>query len=251
MPQYYVQNSHPAIIEPDVFDAVQAEMERRKRLGRRCTCDSVFSTKIVCGDCGGFYGPKVWNSNQPYRKVIWRCNEKYHGEKKCETPHITEDELKRRFLTAFNTLMGSREELLENCRLAQKTLCDCAALDQEIENLRREQQATAELARQAIHENARSAVHGTGGDGCLQRYTDITERLTGLEAKREKLKEKSRVLGKFIRDIQNQPLVLEEFDEMLWTAIVDHVTVLVDRQLRFFFKDGSDIYLVGVENSSY
>lgn len=167
VPQYYVQNSHPAIIERDEFDAVQAEMERRKRLGRRCTCDSVFSTKIVCGDCSGFYGPKVWNSNQPYRKVIWRCNEKYHGDKKCETPHVTEDELKRCFLIAFNTLMGNREELLENCRLAQKMLCDCAELDQKMESLRREQEATAELARQAIHGNARSALRGTGDEGYL------------------------------------------------------------------------------------
>ena len=31
VPQYYVQNSHPAIIEPDEFDAVQLEMERRKK----------------------------------------------------------------------------------------------------------------------------------------------------------------------------------------------------------------------------
>mgnify|MGYP002345218207 CR=1 FL=1 len=220
---------------------MQAEMERRKHLGRRCTCDSVFSTKIVCGDCGGFYGPKVWNSNQPYRKVIWRCNEKYHGEKKCETPHITEDEMKRRFLTAFNTLMGNREELLENCRLAQKTLCDCAALDLEIENLRREQEAAAELARQAIHDNARLALRGADDQGCLQRYTGITEQLTGLEAQREMRKEKGRVLGKFNHDIRNQPLVLEEFDEKLWTAIVDHVNVFQDGQMRFWFKDSTGI----------
>ncbi|MFA5513484.1 MAG: recombinase family protein [Sphaerochaetaceae bacterium] len=32
--QYYVENSHPAIIEPDEFDAVQLEIERRKSLGR-------------------------------------------------------------------------------------------------------------------------------------------------------------------------------------------------------------------------
>lgn len=36
MPQYYVQNSHPAIIEPDEFDAVQcsaidAELEEFRR----------------------------------------------------------------------------------------------------------------------------------------------------------------------------------------------------------------------------
>lgn len=220
---------------------MQAEMERRKHLGRRCTCDSVFSTKIVCGDCGGFYGPKVWNSNQPYRKVIWRCNEKYHSDKKCETPHVTEDELKRRFLIAFNTLTGNREELIENCRLAQKTLCDYEELEREIDVLRREQEAAAELARQAILENARLALRGADDQGYLQRYTSITEQLTGLEAQREMRRDKGRVLGQFVRDIRNQPLILDEFDEKLWTAIVDRVKVFADGRLQFFFKGGSEV----------
>lgn len=33
VPQYYVQNRHHAIIDPDEFDAVQVEIERRKKLG--------------------------------------------------------------------------------------------------------------------------------------------------------------------------------------------------------------------------
>jgi hypothetical protein len=58
VPQYYVQNNHHAIIEPDEFDAVQVEMERRKHLGRRCTCGSMFifwgtltfsNAKCYCG----------------------------------------------------------------------------------------------------------------------------------------------------------------------------------------------------------
>jgi len=30
IPQYYVENSHPAIISPEVFDLVQSEMKKRK-----------------------------------------------------------------------------------------------------------------------------------------------------------------------------------------------------------------------------
>lgn len=36
VPRYYVQNSHPAIIDPDEFDAVQVEIERRKNLVSNC-----------------------------------------------------------------------------------------------------------------------------------------------------------------------------------------------------------------------
>ncbi len=77
VPQFYVENSHPAIITPEVFDLVQFEMVRRSKRGRHTSAASVFSGKIVCGECGAYYGSKVWHSNDPYRCVIWRCNRKY------------------------------------------------------------------------------------------------------------------------------------------------------------------------------
>ena len=46
-------------------------MDRRR--GGLHTGETIFSGKIFCGDCGKFYGPKVWHSNDKYRKVIWQC----------------------------------------------------------------------------------------------------------------------------------------------------------------------------------
>ena len=62
VPQYYVERSHPAIIEPDEWDHVQAEFARRKAFGRSYTGRSVFSAQLVCEDCGGFFGSKFWYS---------------------------------------------------------------------------------------------------------------------------------------------------------------------------------------------
>ena len=57
--QYYVTGNHEAIIAPQEFDEVQAELARRKQVGRSFSGTSPFSSRIVCGDCGGFYGQKV------------------------------------------------------------------------------------------------------------------------------------------------------------------------------------------------
>ena len=56
VPQFFVRGSHDPIIQSYDFDAVQAELERRNELGRPMGCASPFSAKIVCGDCGGWYG---------------------------------------------------------------------------------------------------------------------------------------------------------------------------------------------------
>ena len=74
VPQYYVENSHPAIIPRELFMRVQAEIKRRQQLGHSYNGKSVFSARIVCGDCGAFYGSKVWNSTNQFRRVVWQCN---------------------------------------------------------------------------------------------------------------------------------------------------------------------------------
>ena len=66
--QIYIANNHEPIIPPEEFEQVQAELARRKKAGRAFSANSVFSSRIVCGDCGGFYGSKVWHSTDPYRR---------------------------------------------------------------------------------------------------------------------------------------------------------------------------------------
>ena len=61
-PQYYVEQSHEAIIPPDEWEIVQLEMVRRKSRGRKYSGHSIFSSRIICGDCGEAFGSKVWNS---------------------------------------------------------------------------------------------------------------------------------------------------------------------------------------------
>ena len=84
---------------------MQIEFERRKRISRQYSGKSIFSSRIICGDCGAFFGSKVWNSTSKYRRVIWQCNGKFKGDHKCETPHLDEETIKARFVTALNAIM--------------------------------------------------------------------------------------------------------------------------------------------------
>ena len=156
VPSYFVEQSHPAIIAPATFEMVQAEVARRKREGGRYSGVSIFSGKIKCGECGGFFGAKVWHSTDKYRRVIYRCNKKYDGHK-CQTPHVTEDEVKTAFVTAFNKLVTEREEIAANARLVWQTLCDTTELEQEKASLGQELAVLVEMTQNCIAENARIA----------------------------------------------------------------------------------------------
>ena len=94
LPKYHVKNSHPAIIEPEVYELAQREIARRAD-GPVKNGLGVFARHVVCGECGGFFGAKVWHSRDKYRRTVFQCNEKYGSGKRCATPHVTEEALKR------------------------------------------------------------------------------------------------------------------------------------------------------------
>ena len=242
IPQYYVKNSHPAIIAPDEFDAVQVEIERRKKLGRPNSCQSPFSAKIICGECGGYYGAKVWGSNTKYRRVIWRCNEKYRGEGRCSTRHVTDDEIKTQFLVAINELMGNRDEVIADCRLVQKVLSDFSEFDAKIADLQKEIYTIAKQSRKAIQENAQVAQKqdefNERINGYQERHRSITEQIADLEIQKREWQKRSLVLDNFIQELTSRPLVIDEFDERLWMVAVEKVTVGVDGGMLFGFKGG-------------
>ena len=153
IPQYYVTGNHEPIIDPETFELVQAEVERRKINKGRYSGVSIFSSKIKCGECGSFYGSKVWHSNDKYRRTIWQCNHKFQG-KKCETPHFTEEEIKAIFIKAFNLLFANKNEILANLATVQKSICSTEKLEKEQTRLASEMQLVSEMAQNAIRENA-------------------------------------------------------------------------------------------------
>lgn len=120
VPQYYVEDSHPAIIDKEMWEAVQLEMERRRQFAKKyglqkleyATSDNPFAGRVICGTCGKAFGRKVWNSTDDrYRRIIWRCNGKYpaKGEKGCESRHIDDEVLYQAFIEVFNTLVENKD----------------------------------------------------------------------------------------------------------------------------------------------
>ena len=244
LPRYYITDNHPAIIDPAVFEMVQCEMERRTREGGRYSGVSIFSGKIRCGECGGSFGSKVWHSTDKYRRIIYRCNNKYDGQK-CRTPHVTEEEIKTTFVTAFNRLVTEREEIAANARLVRQTLCDTTALTEEKAKLQQELAVLVEMTEKTVMQNACIAQnqeeyqrHYEGlvarYDAAKARLDEVTEAISAKEAQSERL------VG-FIKQLKIQTEPVAEFDNQLWASMVEYMTVGVDKGLTVVFRDGTGV----------
>ena len=62
-----------------------------------------------------------------------------------------------------------------------------------------------------------------------------------LEANKVKRLTNARALERFVRKMENRLLVLENFEEKYWLAVVDQVTVGLDGEIVFRFRNGTDI----------
>ena len=245
IPQYYVTGDHEAIISPEVFDLVQTEIARRNGGKERYSGVSIFSNKIKCGECGSWYGSKVWHSTDKYRRVIYRCNHKFDGDKKCGTSHLTEEEIKAAFVEAFNRLFIEKDELLGNLELIREKLCDNTALEKEKQELANELNVLAGMVEDCIGENARVAQnqeeYQNRYDGLVEKYEKAKARYEEVETVIEARMGKREQLNQFIKDLQARDGVLEEFDEYLWGSMVKYMMVYGKGDIRVTFKDGTEI----------
>jgi DNA invertase Pin-like site-specific DNA recombinase len=128
VPQYYIENSHERIISPEIFDLVQIEIKNRKIRKKYTSSLSCFSGKVICGECGNFYGSKVWHSTSKYRRTIWQCNHKFKNEKKCKTPHLTEKQLKEIFMKAFNKIVENKVQIIKDCKILLLEIYDTSKI---------------------------------------------------------------------------------------------------------------------------
>lgn len=115
LPQYYIENSHPGIVSKNVFDLTQEQIQNRKH-NKYNSAQYCFSSGIICGDCGGFFGSKVWHSNSDYRWRVWQCNHRYEQERKCRTPHLYEHVIKRGFTEIMFKYLLSRPDIISTCQ---------------------------------------------------------------------------------------------------------------------------------------
>ncbi len=246
VPQYYVENSHPAIIEPEFFDLIQYEIKQCKEKGLWKSCAYPFSSRIVCGHCGGFYGPKVWHSNSEYRSRIWQCNEKHRGQH-CATPHLTEAEIETAFLIAFNMLLENRAEILEAYEEVIEALTDISDLDAEQEQLQSEIEIVVEMIRKLIAENTQVAMdqaeYERKYNGYCARYEEGNKRLTEITELRMERTAKRANIRICMDRIGQQENLVTEFDEELWYSMVDYVTVYEGKSMVFTFRDGRQVEL--------
>lgn len=120
-------------------------------------------------------------------------------------------------------------------------LTDTTAMEQEIADLSKQLgDSTAEL-RQHVEGNMRSAMNQ---EQFWKRYNMLEERcnllsdrLAQLQTSIKERKQRADVIGGFMFEIKERNGIIDEFDEELWTALLESVTITREGKWQFKFKN--------------
>lgn len=247
LPQYYVENSHEAIIPPAEWERVQVEYARRHSLSTKYSGKSIFSTKIVCEQCDAFFGPKIWSSNTHLRRKVWQCNAKFDRKTYCNTPYLTEDAIKAAFVEVVTRLFCTRDEVITNCETELRALTDCTAIEREQSMLQEELEVVINLTQKYVDKNATSEEdQGTylrQYNEYVERYQVIKERLLQLNTERSARIARSVAFEDFLHSLRSMENAPVEFDESMWRLLVEKVVVKKDGFLKFVFTNGMEVVI--------
>jgi len=149
------------------------------------------------------------------------------------------------YVSAVNKLLADKSEIIANFELMRRVLFDTTALEDERAGLQGEIAVVAEMIQKCVEENARVALDQAEYQ---QRYGGLAERFDMVKARLGEVTEeisskqaRGELVGAFVEELGRQDELITEFDERLWYSLLDYVTVYGEDDVRFTFKDGTEI----------
>ena len=119
--QYFVAESHEAIIDRSIFAQVQKEIKRRAEKASPSQISSghyLFTGLVLCGQCGKRFFRKIRNRNTKYAKPVWSCSLfDTLGKEACPAKQIPENILIAKTTEMLGTADWERERLLQEVKL--------------------------------------------------------------------------------------------------------------------------------------
>ena len=246
LPQYHIENSHPGIISKEQWELVQIELERRSRIPGRYSHKGLLASKLVCADCGGFFGAKTWHSSDPYKTVIWRCNDKYKpgierrsGGGKCKTGHVTEEKVMTAFAKIVAELIAQRQQILETCEEIVRGLLDTSGWEDKRKRAEHEREIIAGQIQALVERQAWETVEAFAEkyQELEKKYMKAEQKLTALDAERKDrayCRKQAELFMTTLKQVTEDGRM--EYGELFMTLVEK---VIVGQDLTFELRDGS------------
>ena len=255
LPQYYVENSHPAIVDRLTFQRVQEEMARRSSLKKvsataktelaKYSGKYVLTELLSCGDCGSPYRRVTWTRPEG-KKIVWRCiNRLENGKKFCkDAPTLEESRIHTAVVSAMNEMFSQKtmKSLLKDSILSALTEksgeTSIAAIESRLTELRDQQYHLLQLAAAV---GADSTQYDEELKKVSMEFSALVAKRSELEKKQQDMEQADARAEQIAAELDTVDTGITQFDEVAVRQLVSAVKVLSAEKLLIRFKDGIEI----------
>ena len=249
LPQYLITDNHEPIITREEAEAVRQLYEYRRE--RQCVDDVsvyqnryAFSSRIICGECGGAFRRQKIYIGKPYEKIQWCCHQHIEDISKCRQKAIREDAVKQAFVRMWNRLASNYEAILLPLLATLKAVQGDPEQERKIKEL---EQKIQELKKQSHMLSKVLTGGGIGSAVFIERRNQIDSELEAAwrrlqQLKTQKLFEQEILQTEYLLTVfRNRPAIIEDYDEELFLMTVEKITVLTQNLLSFRLKNGLEL----------
>ncbi len=243
VPQYYVENSHEAIIPREIYMQVQEELVRRRIVHtspngrqRSYSANHCFAQMIFCGECNEIFRRVHWN-NRGKKSVVWRCSSRLENTGVfCNARTVSEQLLEEIMVKAINSVVESKNSFI---KILNENITS-VLLDSNEERLEQITERLLELQDELVKLATKKQDYSVIADEifCLQ---EEKQKLQLQDVDREDQKTRMKNLSEFICK-QNSDML--EYDEKMVRLLIEKVNVFSDR-FEVEFKAGIKIEAIG------
>ena len=239
--QYYIENTHPAIITKGTFEKVQELLRQKSNRQKIPRQIYPLSRKVYCGQCGTPFARRVGKSGL----VVWVCRKHDKGASKCTMGRIPESALYAAFVGMYNKLKQNAGIVLLPALKQMEELRD--ALQRDDPAMLAVNRAIAQASEQSHRVSQLQAAGLLDADACAAKFNEINARLAQLRAERRRLLQNEDIddaidaLQRTADLIQCGPERLEGFDEGLFHDLVERIVVESQTCVRFCLRGGLEL----------
>lgn len=219
--KYLGDSMYPQIIDKVTFELVQQQRKsKNKKLGRTSQINirknqSIFTSKLKCGECGENYGKYTHHAGRPSEKSSWRCKRYiYQNRVHCRNLFLTGKEIENIFISATNKIL-SRMWILDKEKKKEppKMTIEIRKLEERIKELEDEKQFSSKELAELVFKRAKA-------------YYNIST-IDDYDYKTKKMKEE--LLDKEI---------LTEFNEELFINIIKEIIIYKNGKIQVEYING-------------
>lgn len=234
--KYYISNHHEPIIAPKEFDFVQEILDSRsgaRTTGRRIGNISrkyAFSSRIRCGFCGNCYVRRTVIGEKQSKIPSWSCMSfAKDGKETCtKSKTIREEIIKEAFIDSYQLLTSNVKFKMADFMNLMRNSSNNANTAKELESLNKRHKELVAKKDKLLDFLIEYKITQDVYDEKMEKFK---HKLEIIEHRQEQLKliaEDKNGIEEGLKKIQNileTNNILNEFDQEVFDALVDHIVV--------------------------